>query len=155
MPRLMKRVMTPSLQHWLPERESKVPKLPTLSVMVMCRVDLSREVVVSGARELTCTSRLVLPAEQALKAAAAAAAKAAAANVITYFADDTPVKPKQEQERGESSTHKGSTLHACSMPYPAPALLTLAHLQGHMSLLQVTKGQRSHQMACLSNSNVK
>ncbi len=50
---------------------------------------------------VTCTSQLISFAEQALKAAAAAAAKAAAANVITYFADDTPVKPNQKQESGE------------------------------------------------------
>ena len=71
--------------------------------------------------------------------------------MITYFADDTPVKPKQEQDRGGSSAHKVSMVHACSVPYASPALLTLAHLQGRKSLLQVTEGQRPHQMAFLSN----
>ncbi len=48
MAKLMGRVMTPLLQPWLPERESKVPKLPAVPVIVMCKVITSRETVVSG-----------------------------------------------------------------------------------------------------------
>ena len=75
---------------------------PSPAVMTICDMTPSEEEFVRSLQiSVTSPSQLMSFAEQALKAAAAAAAKAASANVITYFADDTPVKPHQGHKSGE------------------------------------------------------